>query len=197
MGSAGQHTPPVAVTAAPVTAVAVPAAPVTILRGAGVDVDARRVARVLVGTCLLALAALSATLFVVGARKNAQITDLREHGVPVEVTVTRCLGLLGGSGSNDAGYACRGSFTIGGHRIERAIPGDTFLPPGATLRAIAAPDDPGLFSTAAAVASEHASWKVFILPATLLVLLLAALGVLVARSKRDGSPPARRLRPAR
>jgi len=90
---------------------------VTTLRGAAVDVDARRVARVLVGACLLALAALSATFFVVGASKNAQITDLREHGVPVEVTVTRCLGLLGGSGSNDAGYACRGSFTIGGHRI--------------------------------------------------------------------------------
>ena len=116
---------------------------VATLRGAGVDVDVRRAGRVLVGAVLGALAVLAVVLFVAGAQKNAQITSLRSHGVPVTVTVTGCTGLLGGSGSNAAGYACRGTFSVAGHRYDEAIPGDTLYPPGTPLAAVTVPGDPG------------------------------------------------------
>ena len=123
-------------------------------------------------------------LFVVGAHKNTQINLLRQHGVAVEVTVSGCLGLLGGSGSNAAGYTCRGTFTIDGHRYSEAIPGNTLYPPGARIRAVAVPGDPPLLSTVRAVESGHASWRVFILPTLLLVVLALLGGALVLRRRR-------------
>jgi len=44
--------------------------PVTTLRGAGVEVDGRRVGRVAAGACLVTLAVVVLVLFVAGARKN-------------------------------------------------------------------------------------------------------------------------------
>lgn len=154
------------------------------LRGAGVEADVRRVGRVVVGVCLVALAALVVVLFTAGADKNAQITRLRQHGVRVAVTVSGCLGLLGGSGSNAAGYACNGTFTLDGHRYSEAIPGNTFYRPRATVRAVTDPADPGLLSTAAMVATERPSWTVFILPGGLLALLALLVGVVLRRRRR-------------
>ena len=100
------------------------------LRGASVEVDARRVGHAVVGICLTALAATVIVLFVAGIQKNAQITRLRRQGVAVEVTVSGCLGLMGGSGSNLAGYECKGTFSLDGHRYSDAIPGSAFYSPG-------------------------------------------------------------------
>jgi hypothetical protein len=154
------------------------------LRGAGVEADVGRVGRVIVGLVLVALAVLVVVLFAAGADKNAQITDLRLHGVGVHITVTECRGLLGGSGSNPAGYACQGTFSFEGHRYTEAIPGDTLYAPGTKLRAVTVPQDPGLVSTPGAVASEHASWRVFILPTILLVVLVLLVGALVLRRRQ-------------
>lgn len=154
------------------------------LRGAGVDVDVRRLGRVFVAACLVALAVLTAVLFVAGADKNAQITDLHQHGVAVRVTVSSCLGLLGGSGSNGAGYACKGTFTLDGHRYTEAIPGNSLYPPGAKIRAVAVPGSPPLLSTARAVHSERASWRVFVVPTVLLLVLVLGVGFLVLRRRR-------------
>jgi hypothetical protein len=154
------------------------------LRGAGVEADVRRVGRVVVGVCLVALAALVVVLFTAGADKNAQITRLRQHGVRVAVTVSGCLGLLGGSGSNAAGYACHGTFTLDGRRYSEAIPGNTFYRPRATVRAVTDPADPGLLSTAAMVATERPSLTVFILPGTLLALLALLAGVVLRRRRQ-------------
>jgi hypothetical protein len=161
--------------------------PLTHLRGAGVDVDLHRVGRVIVGVSLVALAVLVAVLFTAGAQKNAQITRLRQHGVRVEVTVSGCLGLLGGSGSNAAGYACKGSFPLAGHRYTESIPGNTFYRPGATVRAVTDPDDPGLLSTAGMVATEHPSWTVFILPGALAILLALSAGFVFRRWRRPAN----------
>src|ERR1700728_2043273 len=80
---------------------ATPQAPVTTLRGASVGpVDTRRVGQVVIGLCLAILATLVIVLFLSGLHKNAQISSLRQHGVVVEVRVTKCVGLIGGSGSN-------------------------------------------------------------------------------------------------
>jgi len=166
-----------------------PAGRVSPLRGAGVDVDVRRLGRVVAATCLLALGVLVVVLSVAGAQKNAQISRLRQHGVPVTVTVTGCLGLLGGSGSNAAGYACTGTYTVAGHRYSRAIPGTTQLDPGATIRGVSDPGDPALLSTPGAVASQHPSWHVYVLPAILLAVLVLALVALVLRRRPAAARP--------
>ncbi len=160
------------------------------LRGAGVGtIDGRRVARVALGAVGVAAAVLTVILFVAGADKNAQITSLRTRGVPVEVTVTSCMGLLGGSGSNAAGYACQGTYVVGGHRYRQAIPGDVLRRPGSTVRGVTVPDDPELLSTARDVAGEHASWRVFIAPTVLaLVLVAGGAALAVGRLRRRARP---------
>jgi hypothetical protein len=162
------------------------------LRGAGVDVDVRRAARVVVGGCLVALAVVTAVLFAAGVGKNAQINLLHEHGVPVTVTVSGCIGLMGGSGSNLAGYSCKGTFFLDGHRQNDAIPGTTFLRPDSTIRGVAVPSDPGLLSTVGILETEHSSWRVFLLP-TILLVVLVVLGFEVLRRWRPSRSPRRTL----
>jgi MYXO-CTERM domain-containing protein len=137
-----------------------------------------------VAVCLAALAVLVVVLFVAGANKNAQINQLRQHGVAVQVTVSGCFGLLGGSGSNGAGYACRGTFTLDGHRYNEAIPGNVFRTTGTKVSAVAVSGNPPLLSTHHAVATQHASSSVYIVPIILLVVLLLLLGALVLRRRR-------------
>jgi hypothetical protein len=165
--------------------------PLTRLRGAGVDIDPRRAGRLVVAVCLLAAAVIAVVLFVAGVQKNAQTTSLRDHGVPVAVTVKGCLGLLGGSGSNAAGYACKGTYTFAGHRYEQDIPGSASLRPGAVISGVIVRDDPDLLSTPGMVASEQASWRVFIAPIILFIVfvLLTSL-VLLARRRNRCAPEA-------
>jgi hypothetical protein len=167
-----------------------PDLPLTRLRGAGVDVDPRRAARLVIAVCLVALVVIAAVLVVAGAQKNAQASNLRHHGVPVAVTVTGCTGLLGGSGSNPAGYACKGTYAFEARRYEQDIPGNTSLRSGAVIRGVIVPGDPYLLSTPAMVASEQASWHVFIAPIILLAAVVLAVTtlLLVRRRKLRGSP---------
>jgi hypothetical protein len=162
--------------------------PLSTLRGAGVDFNPRKVARVVIGLCLATLAVLVVVFTVVGANKNAQISSLRQHGVKVDVVVTQCRGLMGGSGSNAAGYACQGTFTFGGHRYTQEIPGNTLYPPGHVIKSVTVPDDPALVSPISMVNVEHASWRVFILPAVLLIVLgLVSAGLILRRRHRNGA----------
>jgi hypothetical protein len=157
----------------------------TTLRGASVEVDARQAARAVIAFCLTALAAVIVTLFVIGIHQNAQITLLRQQGVPVEATVTGCRGLMGGSGSNAAGASCSGTFVLDGRRYSATIPGDTIRAPGTTIRLVTVESDPGLLATAHQVESEHASGRVFILPTVLLVVLAALVAAFALRHWRN------------
>jgi hypothetical protein len=159
--------------------------PVATLRGAQVEVDSRRTARGLVAACVVALAAVTVVLFAAAVHKNDQITSLRRHGVPIEVTVSRCLGVLSGSGSNAAGYSCRGTFVLHGQRYSATIPGNTLLAPGTTVRMVTVGSDPGLIATIHQAESEHTSRGVFILPAVFLVVLAALVAAIAVRSRRD------------
>jgi hypothetical protein len=162
-----------------------PREPAGSLRGAGVgEVDVRRLGQAALAAALIGLAVLAVFLYAAGARKNSQIDQLRHRGVPVAITVTGCVGQLGGSGSNAAGYACRGAFTLGGHRYVEAIPGSSRYDPGATLRGVAVPGDPALVTTAAALAGEHASGRVYLLPSVLAAVALATAAVLLVRRRR-------------
>ena len=161
-----------------------PEQPLSKLRGAGAAVDARAAGRVLLGVVLVTLAVLVVVFTVVGVHKNAQIYELRTQGVPVTFTVDSCIGLLGGSGSNGAGYACTGSYELGGHRYHEPLPGNAPHQPGTTVPAVAVPSDPTLVSTAEIVRTDHTSARVYVLPAVLCAVLVGLLVVLVARWRR-------------
>lgn len=162
-----------------------PGDPVTTLRGAGVSVDVRRVTHVVIATCLVALAVTAIALFVAGVQKNDEVNRLHQQGVIVEATVSGCIGLMGGSGSNLAGYDCRASFSLGGHHYDEPFVGDTNPVRGARFQAVTVPGDPALLATVATVAGEQASWRVFILPTVLLlVLVLAVTGLVVVGRRR-------------
>ena len=160
-----------------------PGQPLTTLRGASVEVDPRRVGRVVIGLCVVVLSVLVVVLFVAGFQRNARINRLREHGVATTITVSGCSGLLGGSGSNAAGYACRGTYSVGGHRYSEVLPGDSFHRSGSTVQGVTVPNDPGLVSTASVLAGEHTSWKVFILPSALLIVLALLVSVVVVKRR--------------
>lgn len=165
-------------------------APLSTLRGAGVDIDVRVVGRVVVILCLVALAALVIIFTLAGVHKNSQINRLRHNGVPVDVTVVHCLGLLGGSGSNAAGYSCTGTFSLDGSRHNETIPGIGFHTPGSSLRAVVVPGDPALLSPVDVLAGEHVSWGVYLLPAVLLVVLALFIVAIIVRRRRTPTPPA-------
>jgi hypothetical protein len=79
---------------------------------------------------------------------------------------------------------------MGGQRYVEEIPGSMFLRPGSRLQAVAVPGDPALLATASALATEHSSWRVFILPTILLVVLvlLVAVGVVTRRRPLRSGP---------
>jgi MYXO-CTERM domain-containing protein len=158
--------------------------PVSTLRGAGAQVDGGTVAKVALGLVVTTLAVLVVVFVIVGADKNQQINELRGQGVPVTFTVTSCQGLLGGSGSNGAGYACRGTYHLDGHTYDERLPGTAFFAPGASVHAIAVPSDPGLVSPVSIVESEHASWRVYLLPGVLLAALLVVVAAILWRRRR-------------
>jgi hypothetical protein len=161
--------------------------PTSALRGADVAVDVRRVGQIVTGVVALGLAVLVVLLFVAGARKNAQITTLRAHGVDIEASVTSCSGLLGGSGSNAAGYVCTASFRYAGHHYVETIPGNTLHAPGTTVRLVIEPTNPTLLSTVQLLETEHSSPDVFILPTVLLLVLGGTVALTLTLRRRPGT----------
>ena len=163
--------------------------PVTTLRGATVNVDVRRAGQVVVAVCLIALAVTGGILLLAGVRNNDQIDNLRHHGVPVAVTVDSCLGLMGGTGAQVAGYSCTGTYVLDGTQYRQSIPGLAFHAPGSTFPGIAVPGDPKLLTTPDQLARQHASWRVFVIPGLLLLFVVVVLaGLMVRRSRRSASP---------
>ncbi len=138
---------------------------------------------------IVALVAAAIVLFVAGADKNAQLDELHHHGVAVEMTVSRCMGVLGGSGSNAAGYACQGTYTFEGRRYGAPVPGNARRAPGSTLEVVVSSQDPGLISTPAALEASRPSWLVFLAPGVLALVALS-LGALTARTWRPSAPAA-------
>ena len=128
---------------------------------------------------------LGIVFIAVGINKNDQINELRGQGVPVTFVVSKCVGQLGGSGSNVAGYACQGSYRIDGRSYSENLPGSSYYPPGTPVAAVSVRSDPTLLSTPAIVRSDRASENVFILPAVLLgVSALLSVVVFLRRRQR-------------
>jgi hypothetical protein len=154
------------------------------LRGAPVEVDTRRVVQIVTALIVATLAVLSVTFFVSGLHRNANVSSLHDHGMLVSVTTTTCTGELGGSGSNLADYRCEGTFVLDGQRFHDTIPGHAFRATGSTNFFVTAKNNPSLLATSLEVRSENASWRVFLLPFVLLVVLIAFVAVVARRRTR-------------
>lgn len=58
------------------------------IRGGGVQLDNRRVVRVVVALCLVGLTVLVVVLSLAAVHENSRSSTLQRRGVPVDVTVT-------------------------------------------------------------------------------------------------------------
>jgi hypothetical protein len=155
------------------------------VRGGGVEIDSRRAKRVVVWIGVGVLAALVIILTITAIHKNDGIDRLARHGVPVQVTVTGCVALASGTGATIVGYTCRGTFTLDGRLHHDAIGGSTIQHAvGQTLRGVTDPSNPGILSTARAVATTHASWTAYIAPGIALVLLILVGALVLWRVRR-------------
>jgi hypothetical protein len=162
---------------------------VAALRGAGVQVDTARLGYVAAVVGLALVMVVAGVLLVAGLRKNQQIERLRAADVvPVEMTVTKCLALVGGTGQSPAGFECTGTYSYQGRTYTEGIPGSTQLEVGSTVHGIVAPGDPALFSTRQQVASEQVSAARVALPAGVLVVATGGLVWVVVRRRRKSSP---------
>ena len=134
---------------------------------------------------LIAVLAVVVTVsFISAVNDNARIDRLKSHGVSVIVTVTNCVGNIGGSGSNAAGYTCRGEYHVHGVAYHEVIGSKaTLSAPGRKVRGVADPARLSTVELASAVASSSASPSVYVVP-SLLTLLFAVSVFLVLRRRR-------------
>lgn len=162
-------------------------APGYIRGGAGV-VDTRWVFRILTGLAIVVVAVLVAVLTIQAADKNSRTDSLRHRGVPVDVTVTDCLGILSGTGVTVAYFQCSGSFDLGGRSYHAVIGGsDINHQAGDVVKAVADPKHPTSVSTASSLESADSSWRTFIGPGLLFVLLVLLVAGALWRSRRKST----------
>jgi hypothetical protein len=156
--------------------------------GGGAHIGGRRVARFVVGFGILILAALTVIFLVAAIDHNSRFRQLEAHGVAVDVTVTGCVGMASGTGITEAGFKCRGTFTLGNHAYNEVIGGTADLQAvGQKLPAVVVPGDPSILYTARAVANTRTSWAVYITPTALLLVLIAAALLWRRLRPRDGA----------
>ncbi|HTC70632.1 MAG TPA: hypothetical protein VK662_13770 [Acidothermaceae bacterium] len=140
--------------------------------GAGV-VDTRRLFRVVGGLVIAVLVALLAALTVNAVHENSRIDSLRHRGIAVDVTVTNCLGVLSGTGVTVAYFQCSGSYDLGGRTYNGVIAGSHVNhAAGDVVEAVADPRHPTTISTATSLAKAHSSWRPFIAPGIVFVVLV-------------------------
>ncbi len=149
--------------------------PETYIRGGGgVRLDGRRVAGYLLAFLLLILAVLTVLFTLIGAHNNSRATSLQRRGVPVQVVVTGCVALASGTGITQAGFTCRGSYTLAGRHYNEPIGGTAqFLAVGQQVSGVAVSDEPAVLYTATSARTTHPTWTVYVTPAVLFVLLVA------------------------
>lgn len=145
-------------------------------------VSPRRIAWVVAGLGVATLVFLVIVLTVSAIEAQSRTSRLRRAGVPVEATVTRCVGQASGTGITTIGYTCRAAFTLADVRHEAVLAGSSVLrAPGEVVAALVDPRDPSVAVTAQSVAHSKASWTAFIAPVSLFAALL---GIVVIGARR-------------
>ena len=140
-----------------------------------------------VGSVVLLIAALAIAInFFSVANDNARIARMKSHGIPVVVTVTNCVGEIGGSGSNNAGFVCQGTYRVRGTQYHESIGSmTTFASFGTTLHAVADPAKPSTIVLATALAKPTASNSAYLVPSVLSLALVAVMVVIVRRRRHS------------
>ncbi|MGA2294740.1 MAG: hypothetical protein ABSG24_05890 [Acidimicrobiales bacterium] len=127
--------------------------------------------------------------FLSVAHDHARVERLKDHGIPVTVTVIDCIGNVGGSGSNGAGYTCRGHYTVGATSYRELIGSmTTFSASGTKVRAVADPAHHSSVTLASAVEASSTSSGSFVVLGLLSLGLVALTLALIRVARRSNSP---------
>jgi hypothetical protein len=162
---------------------------VVALRGAEAVAVGTRVRFVAGVIGLIVVAAVLVVSFLSVSNDHARIERMKAHGIAVSVTVSNCTGNIGGSGSNGAGFTCRGSYAVGTTTFhERIGSKTTFSAPGTAVEGVVDPSHHGTVVLASAVRASKASYWGYA-PLTLLTLVFVALVYLFVRASRRKSSP--------
>ena len=170
-------------------------APGGYIRGGEGVVDTRRLFQVLLALAIATLAAFVVVLAIAAAHQNSRTHTLQRRGVPVDVTVTSCLGILSGTGITVTSFQCTGSFELAGRSYNAVIAGSSANhAAGDVVKAIADPKHPTSVATPSSLANVHSSWRAFIAPAVLFLVLVLLIAATVwwsrrraAQRRRDGA----------
>lgn len=140
---------------------------------------------------LVILGVVTVVSFVSAATDNARIERMKAHGIAVAVTVTDCVGNLGGSGSNGAGDTCHGRYRVGATTYHEVIGSmSRFSPPGTIIAGVADPSQPSTVEIASAVTTSTPSNNAYLAPGllALLFVVLTWAYVHLARRSRARTP---------
>lgn len=125
--------------------------------------------------------------FLSVASDNSRIDRMKSHGISVNVTVTGCIGNIGGSGSNVSGYTCRGDYSLGGITYHEVIGSlSTLAASGTTVQGTVDPTRHSTVELSSAVKSSKVSSSGYVAPGLLSIVLvgLALALVRVTRTNR-------------
>ncbi|MDE3031334.1 MAG: hypothetical protein KGI65_06920 [Acidobacteriota bacterium] len=137
---------------------------------------------------LVVIAAVLTLSVVSAANDNGRISRMKEHGVAVTATVTSCVGNLGGSGSNGAGYTCRGHYVVEHTSFDEVIGAmTTFAAPGSHVAVTADPARLSTIELTSAVVASRTSARRYVVPGALGVGLLVVTLALVRGVRRRGA----------
>lgn len=151
------------------------------LRGPEVSNIGRRFWITVAAIMLALLATIVTVSFVSAVNDNSRVERLKTHGVSAIATVTDCVGNIGGSGSNAAGFTCHGTYRLDGVQYQEVIGSKTtFSTPGSRVMVVADPTRPSTIEIASAVATSSSSSTVYVVP-TLLAFLCGVLAFIFVR----------------
>lgn len=161
------------------------------LRGAPVAGDGRRLGRTIGWVLVLAMILLGLVMVVAKVDDNNKAHRLHASGIPVTARVTYCLGQLGGSGTNAAGYSCKAAYMVGGAHFDEPVGGlSTFARTGSTLAGVVDPVNHTVLVTAASASRATSVTAGLVFPILVVVAGLVLVGILVATRRRDAGEPA-------
>ena len=143
---------------------------------------------------LTAFAVVIIVSFISATNDNSRIDRLKTRGVSVVVTVTNCVGNIGGSGSNASGYTCHGTYVVGGVRYQEIIGSkSTLSSAGSKVQGVADPARPSTIELASAVARSSTSPSVYVVPSVLALFFIALTPIFFRRLRTSRLPPPKSL----
>jgi hypothetical protein len=158
----------------------------TLLRGATGAAIGRRFWLIVGALSLLVFAAFIVVSFLSAANDNARIDRLQSHGIPVTITVTNCIGNIGGSGSNVSGYTCHGEYSVDSTTYHEIIGSMSTLATGGTkVQGVADPSHHSTVELLSAVRKSSASSNRYVTPGLMSVVLIGFVLALLRVARRS------------